>query len=87
MSYTEHTTPVSKGELINFLTFENQQLKEELELRKSLSTPVGFYQQYFKNLKTCFTREEAFQKTNHLHKSLFGKEKITQEEFFNRSIS
>lgn len=85
MHYTENTTPRSKRELINLLAFENQQLKEEIQLRESLSTPIGFYNYYFKMLKTCYTRQEAFHKTNQLHKSLFGKEKTTQKEFFSEN--
>lgn len=82
MTYTENTTPKVNTKLINFLSFENAKLKEELELRKLLSTTVGFYNLYFENLRKTFTREEAFHHTNYTYKSLFGEEKMKYEDFF-----
>ena len=71
-----------KTKLINFLSFQNETLKEEIQLRKLLTTETGFYNHYFQNLKYCFTKEEAFLKTNHTYKLLFGEEKTTLQSFF-----
>jgi len=82
MSYTEKITKKKQSQIINFLAFENKKLIEELKLRKLLITETGFYNHYFQNLKSSFTKEEAFFKTNHTYKILFGEEKTTLQSFF-----
>ena len=82
MSYTKKITKKKQSQIINFLAFENKKLIDELELRKLLSTKTGFYNLFFKNLKYCFTKEEAFLKTTHTYKVLFGEEKTTLQSCF-----
>jgi len=82
MYYTEKINKKKQSQIINFLAFENKKLIEEIELRKLLSTNIGFYNHYFQNLKSSFTKEEAFFKTNHTYKLLFGEEKTTLQSFF-----
>lgn len=45
--------------------------KQVIEMRK-LSTRKGFYEQYFKELKTARTNTEAFNNINERYHSLFG---------------
>ena len=45
--------------------------KQVIEMRK-LSTRKGFYEQYFKELKTARTNTEAFNNINERYHNLFG---------------
>lgn len=48
-------------------------LEKENKIMRKISTRLGFYKYYFELLKTSKTKIEAFNKTNDLFFSLFGK--------------
>lgn len=57
--------------------------KENLEMR-NLSTVKGFYDEFFKNLKTAKTNTEAFNRVNERYYELFGKYRYSEYNTFKR---
>jgi len=60
--------------------------KENLEMRE-LSTTKGFYDEYFKKLKTAKTNNEAFNEVNERYHHLFGKYRYSDHASFKRTTN
>lgn len=60
--------------------------KENIEMR-NLSTTKGFYDEYFKKLKTAKTNTEAFNEVNERYRELFGKYRYSDNSSFRRTVN
>lgn len=49
-----------------------EKLEKQNEQMRLLSTKIGFYQEYFKELKTAKSNKEAFDTVNERYHDLFG---------------
>lgn len=71
------------------LALQAQLLKEQqkTERMRILITFTGFYQEFFNILKSCRTREEAFDKLNDEYYELFGLFKYKDYQSFKKVVS
>lgn len=58
----------------------------DLLLAKKLHTTSGFYQQYFDELPTSRTREEAFNRVNYIYFGIFGEYRYTDYSSFSHCV-
>lgn len=60
------------NQLEEILKAENEKLKQENELMRTIATADGFYNYFFKISLKFKTREQAFDHVNELYYKLFG---------------
>lgn len=68
------------------LEVELEKLQKKVERMRKLSTFNGFYNEFFKTLKECKTREEAFEKLNDEFYELFGIFKYKDYQSFKQIV-
>jgi hypothetical protein len=61
-----------------------EKLEKQNEQMRLLSTKIGFYQEYFKELKTAKTNKEAFENVNDRYFELFGSYRYSDFNTFKR---
>ena len=69
-------------ELKKDLNTEIENLKNQNELMRKLSTKKGFFESYFENLKNSESQQDAFNKTNNLYFKLFGEMRYNDYDIF-----
>lgn len=72
--------------LKNDLILSIQDLKNENETLKKLSTKEGFFRFYFSILKDCKSKIDAFQKVNNLYFNHFGEYRYKNFKEFRNSV-
>lgn len=65
---------------------EIEKLRADNELMKKLSSPSGFFEFYFEQLKVAKTNVEAFELANNQYFELFGSFKYVSETAFRHSL-
>ncbi len=76
-------TQIEENTLKNYIA----KLEKENAIMQKLSTRKGFYKQYFNFLSTSKTKIEAFNKSNDLYFSLFGKYRYSNFLQFKKIIN
>jgi hypothetical protein len=61
---------------------EVKKLRYEIAMMKQLSSSIGFYSVYFKNLQKTKSNQKAFNYTNKLYKEFFGRVKYSSYNDF-----
>lgn len=61
-----------------------EKLEIQLEQMKQLGTTSGFFNAYFKQLKTASTNDEAFNVINEQYYSLFGRYRYSSYDTFRK---
>lgn len=69
-------------QLQEILRKENEKLKQENELMRTIATADGFYNYFFKISLNFKTREDAFDYVNELYYKLFGCYRYTNYHSF-----
>lgn len=72
-------------QLHEILQAENEKLKQENELMRTIATADGFYNYFFKISLQFKTREQAFDHVNELYYKLFGVFRYLNYESFRRT--
>jgi hypothetical protein len=68
----------------NALRIYIAKIEKENEIMRSLSTRQGFYNEFFKELKTAASNKAAFEKVNELYHNLFGQYRYSDWNSFKR---
>lgn len=64
-----------------------EQLQQEYELARKIGTRAGFFDYYFKKLKTARTQIEAFNEVNDKYFEIFGEYKYGGWSSFRNQIA
>jgi hypothetical protein len=70
----------------NVFRLHIEKLEKTITLMVQLSTINGFYQNYFEKLRNAKSNIEAFNQTNDMYFSLFGKYRYSDHDSFKKTI-
>lgn len=75
------------GKTLKKLELEIEKLKTENEIMSKISTSIGFYEYFFKELKNYKTEIECFNEVNKLYFNLFGVYRFENYQTFKSKFS